>query len=39
MRNISYYGDHVPNIARQKADDPGYALPEFDYNVINEDRL
>lgn len=36
---LYYYGDHVPNIARQKADDPGHALPEFDYDVINEDRL
>ncbi|SDL54877.1 alpha-L-rhamnosidase [Catalinimonas alkaloidigena] len=36
---LYYYGDHVPNIARQKADDPAQALPEFDYDVINEDRL
>ncbi|WP_266366441.1 glycosyl hydrolase [Tellurirhabdus rosea] len=36
---LYYYGDHIPNIARQKADDPGKALPEFDYDVINEDRL
>ncbi|UHG89647.1 glycosyl hydrolase [Spirosoma oryzicola] len=36
---LYYYGDHVPNIARQKADDPGHALPEFDYDVVNEDRL
>lgn len=36
---LYYYGDHVPNIARQKADDPGHALPDFDYDVINEDRL
>ncbi|MBD2702826.1 glycoside hydrolase [Spirosoma sp. BT702] len=36
---LYYYGDHVPNIARQKADDPAHALPEFDYDIINEDRL
>ncbi|GAB3927233.1 glycosyl hydrolase [Larkinella terrae] len=36
---LYYYGDHVPNIARQKADDPAHALPDFDYDVINEDRL
>jgi len=36
---LYYYGDHVPNIARQKADDPARALPDFDYDVINEDRL
>lgn len=36
---LYYYGDHVPNIARQKADDPAKALPEFDYDVTNEDRL
>jgi hypothetical protein len=36
---LYYYGDHVPNIARLKADDPAGALPGFDYDVINEDRL
>lgn len=36
---LYYYGDHVPNIARLKEDDPGGALPGYDYDVINEDRL
>ncbi|SFE11746.1 alpha-L-rhamnosidase [Chitinophaga sp. CF118] len=36
---LYYYGDHVPNIARLKEDDPAGALPGFDYDVINEDRL
>ncbi|WP_128546200.1 glycosyl hydrolase [Larkinella soli] len=36
---LYYYGDHVPNVARQKADDPAGSLPGFDYDVINEDRL
>ena len=36
---LYYYGDHVPNIARRKADDPAKALPGFDYDVINEERL
>jgi hypothetical protein len=36
---LYYYGDHVPNIATLKASDPAGALPDFDYDVINEDRL
>lgn len=36
---LYYYGDHVPNIATLKASDPAGALPEYDYDVINEDRL
>ncbi len=36
---LYYYGDHVPNIARRKADDPAGTLPGFDYDVINEELL
>jgi hypothetical protein len=36
---LYYYGDHVPNIARLKEDDPGKALPGYDYDIINEDVL
>ena len=36
---VYYYGDHVPNIARQKDDDPAGALPGFDYDVLSEDLL
>lgn len=36
---LYYYGDHVPNIAILKDNDPAGALPGFDYDVINEDRL
>lgn len=36
---LYYYGDQVPNIATLKASDPAGALPDFDYDVINEDRL
>jgi len=36
---LYYYGDHVPNIATLKASDPAGALPGFDYDVINEERL
>lgn len=36
---LYYYGDHVPNLGRYKQDDPGHALPEFDYDLINEDVL
>ncbi len=36
---LYYYGDHVPNIARRKGDDPAKALPGFDYDVINEELL
>ena len=34
-----YYGDHVPNIAGRKEADPAGVLPEFDYDVINEETL
>jgi hypothetical protein len=36
---LYYYGDHVPNIARRKQDDPAGVLPEYDYDVINEEAL
>jgi len=34
-----YYGDHVPNIARRKADDPAGVLPGYDYDVLSEEIL
>ncbi len=36
---LYYYGDHVPNIARRKGDDPAGTLPGYDYDVINEEVL
>ena len=36
---LYYYGDHVPNIARLKEDDPAGVLPGFDYDVTNEEVL
>lgn len=36
---LYYYGDHSPNLGRLKEDDPAGALPGFDYDLINEDRL
>jgi hypothetical protein len=36
---LYYYGDHVPNIVRRKEDDPAGALPGYDYDVINEERM
>ena len=36
---VYYYGDHVPNIARRKGDDPAKVLPGFDYDVIHEELL
>ncbi|GLU54704.1 glycosyl hydrolase [Dyadobacter frigoris] len=36
---LYYYGDHAPNLGRYKEDDPAKALPGFDYDLINEDRL
>ena len=36
---LYYYGDHVPNIGRYKDDDPAKALPDYDYDLINEDKL
>ena len=34
-----YYGDHVPNIARRKGDDPAGVLPDYDYDVLSEEIL
>ncbi len=34
-----YYGDHVPNFVRLKKDDPAKVLPEYDYDVCNEEVL
>ena len=36
---LYYYGDHSPNLGRYKDDDPAGALPGYDYDLINEDRL
>ncbi|RYZ45797.1 MAG: glycoside hydrolase, partial [Sphingobacteriales bacterium] len=36
---LYYYGDHVPNLGRYKQDDPAGALPGYDYDLINEDKL
>ncbi|UBM57467.1 glycoside hydrolase [Marinilongibacter aquaticus] len=36
---LYYYGDHVPVLGRLKSDDPAGALPLFDYDLINEDKL
>lgn len=36
---LYYYGDHIPNIGRYKDDDPAKALPGYDYDLINEDKL
>ncbi|WP_343667518.1 glycosyl hydrolase [Chitinophaga sp.] len=36
---VYYYGDHVPNIARNKESDPAHVLPYNDYDVINEEQL
>lgn len=36
---LYYYGNHVPNIARLKQDDPAKVLPEYDYDVVNEEML
>lgn len=36
---LYYYGDHIPNIGRFKDDDPAEALPNYDYDLINEDKL
>ncbi|HOQ05820.1 MAG TPA: glycosyl hydrolase [Anaerohalosphaeraceae bacterium] len=33
---LYYYGDHVPNIARLKEDDPAKVLPGFDYDITDE---
>ena len=34
-----YYGDHVPNIVRRKQADPASVLPQYDYDVFNEEVL
>lgn len=36
---LYYYGDHVPNVARLKEDDPAKVLPGFDYDLTNEEIL
>jgi hypothetical protein len=36
---LYFYGDHIPNFVRLKADDPAHVLPGFDYDVTNEDAL
>jgi hypothetical protein len=36
---LYYYGDHSPNLGRLKEDDPAGALPGFDYDLIDENRL
>ena len=36
---VYYYGDHAPNFARLKEDDPARVRPGFDYDVISADAL
>jgi len=36
---LYYYGDHIPNVARLKEDDPAKVLPGFDYDLTNEEIL
>ncbi len=36
---LYYYGDHVPNVARLKEEDPAKVLPGYDYDITNEDIL
>jgi hypothetical protein len=36
---LYYYGDHVPNIARLKEDDPAQVLPTYDYDITDEEIL
>lgn len=36
---LHYYGDHVPNFARLKQDDPAKVLPGYDYDTIDERAL
>ena len=33
---LYYYGDHVPNVARLKEDDPAKVLPGYDYDITDE---
>ena len=39
VADLYYYGDHIPNIGRYKGDDPAKSLPDYDYDLINEDKL
>jgi hypothetical protein len=40
VADVLYYsGDHVPNIARLKEDDPARALPGYDYDITDEEVL
>jgi hypothetical protein len=36
---LYFYGDHVPNFVRLKAEDPAHVLPGYDYDVTNQDAL
>ena len=36
---VYYYGDHIPNVARRKGDDPAGALGGYDYDVLSEELL
>jgi alpha-L-rhamnosidase len=36
---LHYYGNHVPNIARLKQDDPAKILPHYDYDTVDEEVL
>ncbi|MBN1795949.1 MAG: discoidin domain-containing protein [Sedimentisphaerales bacterium] len=36
---LYYYGDHVPNVARLKEDDPAKVLPGYDYDLTSEELL
>jgi alpha-L-rhamnosidase len=36
---LYYYGDHVPNVARLKEDDPAKVLPGYDYDITDEEVL
>ena len=33
---LYYYGDHVPNVARLKEEDPAKVLPGYDYDITDE---
>lgn len=40
VRDVLYfYGDQVPNFVRLKADDPAHVLPNYDYDVTDQDAL
>ncbi len=36
---LHYYGDHIPNVFGNKAQDPAGALPGHDYDVLSEELL